>query len=79
MHLIGPLLTNYILPCVDVPGCFLSNGENRSIAKYSDPTFATDPRTRSYHAYREWQRLSALKDAESIPMRDSSKRRDQEK
>ncbi|CAF2848891.1 unnamed protein product [Rotaria sp. Silwood2] len=50
-----------------------------SIAKYSDPTFATDPRTRSYHAYREWQRLSALKDAESIPMRDSSKRRDQEK
>ena len=50
-----------------------------SIAKYSDPSFAIDPRSRSYHAYREWQRLSSLKDAESIPMRDSSKRRDQEK
>ncbi|CAF1019483.1 unnamed protein product [Rotaria sp. Silwood1] len=49
------------------------------IAKYSDPNFYVDPRSRSYHAYREWQRLSALKDAESIPMRDSSKRRDQEK
>ncbi|CAF1166955.1 unnamed protein product [Rotaria sordida] len=49
------------------------------IAKYSDPSFAIDPRNRSYHAYREWQRLSSLKDAESIPMRDSSKRRDEEK
>ncbi|CAM2718559.1 unnamed protein product [Rotaria socialis] len=49
------------------------------IARYSDPTFAVDPRTRSYHAYREWQRLSALEGAESIPMRDSSKRREEEK
>ncbi|CAF1355875.1 unnamed protein product [Rotaria magnacalcarata] len=49
------------------------------IAKYSDPTFAADPRTRSYHAYREWQRLSGLEGAESIPMRDSSKQREQEK
>jgi len=47
------------------------------IEKFSDPNFATDPRSRSYHAYREWQRLSSLKNAESIPMRDSSIRRDE--
>ncbi len=49
------------------------------MARFSDQNFAADPRTRSYHAYREWQRLSALKDAESIPMRDSSVRRDEKK
>jgi predicted TPR repeat methyltransferase len=50
-----------------------------SISRYADPDFAVDPRSRSYHAYREWQRLSALKGAESIPMRDSSIRRDEDK
>ncbi len=50
-----------------------------SMTRFSDQNFAADPRTRSYHAYREWQRLSALKDAESIPMRDSSVRRDEKK
>lgn len=50
-----------------------------SIVKYSDPTFVVDPRSRSYHAYREWQRLSALEGAENLPLRDSSKRQDQEK
>ncbi len=49
------------------------------MARFSDPNFAADPRSRSYHAYREWQRLSALKDAESIPMRDSSILRDENK
>jgi len=40
--------------------------------QFSDPQYAVDPRTRHYYAYREWQRLSALKDAESIPMRRES-------
>lgn len=38
------------------------------IMQFSDPQFAVDPRTRHYRAYREWQRLSALKDAESMPI-----------
>lgn len=50
-----------------------------SLSKVSDSNYAADPRSRSYHAYREWQRLSALKDAHSIPMRDRSIRRDEEK
>jgi len=50
-----------------------------SMAKFAEPTFAADPRSRSYHAYREWQRLSALKDADSMPLRDSSARRDEDK
>jgi hypothetical protein len=39
---------------------------------YSDPQYAIDPRVRHYHAYREWQRLSALKDAEHMPIRQGS-------
>ncbi len=39
---------------------------------FADPQYAVDPRTRHYYVYREWQRLSALKDAESIPMRRES-------
>jgi len=39
------------------------------IERFSDPNFVSDPRSRSYHAYREWQRLSSLKNADSIPMR----------
>jgi hypothetical protein len=35
--------------------------------QFSDPQYAVDPRSRHYRAYREWQRLSALKDAESMP------------
>jgi len=50
-----------------------------SLSRFPDSNYATDPRSRSYHAYREWQRLSALKDAQSIPMRDRSTRRDEEK
>jgi hypothetical protein len=49
-----------------------------SMAKFADPNFAADPRSRNYHAYREWQRLSLLKDAKSIPMRDRSTSRDEE-
>ncbi len=56
-----------------------TNLKKNSLAKFSDPSFAADPRSRSYHAYREWQRLSALKDAQSIPMRDSSNKRYDEK
>ena len=40
--------------------------------QFSDPQFAVDPRTRHYRAYREWQRLSALKEAESMPMQRRS-------
>jgi hypothetical protein len=40
--------------------------------RFSDPEYAVDPRTRHYRAYREWQRLSALKDAESMPIRRDS-------
>lgn len=40
--------------------------------RFSDSQYAIDPRTRHYHAYREWQRLSALKEAESIPIRRES-------
>ena len=36
-----------------------------SIMQYSDPMYAANPRSRHYHAYREWQRLSAIKEAES--------------
>lgn len=43
--------------------------------KFEEPTYVTDPRTRNYHAYREWQRLSSLKDAESMPMRERTKPR----
>ncbi len=50
-----------------------------SLARFSDADYAIDPRSRSYHAYREWQRLSALKDAQSIPMRDRLTRQDEEK
>lgn len=49
------------------------------MSKFPDSNYAVDPRSRNYHAYRQWQRLSALKDAESIPMRDSTIRRDEEK
>jgi len=49
------------------------------MARFVDPNLNADPRTRSYHAYREWQRLSSLKGAESIPMRDGSIRRDENK
>lgn len=52
---------------------------NFRIARHSDPTFAVDPRSRSYHAYREWQRLSSLEGAASIPMRDRTRQRDEEK
>jgi len=45
------------------------------IMRYSDPAYGNDPRNRHYHAYREWQRLSALKDAHSMPLRDSSSHR----
>jgi hypothetical protein len=34
--------------------------------QYSDPLYAANPRSRHYHAYREWQRTSAIKDAESF-------------
>ncbi|UJR37234.1 hypothetical protein I4U23_029943 [Adineta vaga] len=37
--------------------------------QFSDPQYAMDPRTRHNRAYREWQRLSALKDAEYHPIR----------
>ncbi len=40
--------------------------------RFSDPQYAANPRNRHYYAYREWQRLSALKDAESIPLRRES-------
>ncbi|UJR08977.1 hypothetical protein I4U23_013227 [Adineta vaga] len=45
------------------------------MVRFSDPNYVVDPRSRSYHAYREWQRLSALKDAESMPLRESLTRR----
>ncbi len=41
--------------------------------RFSDPQYAVDSRTRHYYAYREWQRLSALKEAESMsPIRQDS-------
>lgn len=43
-----------------------------------DPDYNADPRTRSYHAYREWQRLSSLKDARSMPIRSTQGKRDEE-
>ncbi|CAF0800242.1 unnamed protein product [Adineta ricciae] len=48
------------------------------MANFSDPNYVVDPRSRSYHAYREWQRLSALKNAESMPLRTGSTKRDNE-
>ena len=33
--------------------------------QFSDPQLALNPYTRHNYAYREWQRLSAIKDAES--------------
>ncbi|CAF1186421.1 unnamed protein product, partial [Adineta ricciae] len=38
----------------------------------SDPQYAMDPRTRHYRAYREWQRLSAIKDTENQSIRPQS-------
>ncbi|CAF0774010.1 unnamed protein product [Rotaria sp. Silwood1] len=35
--------------------------------RFSDAQYTIDPRTRHYRAYREWQRLNALKDIESTP------------
>ncbi|CAF3332634.1 unnamed protein product [Rotaria socialis] len=32
--------------------------------RYSDPQYAVDPRTRHYHAYREWRRMHTLKNNE---------------
>ena len=33
--------------------------------RFSDTQYAIDPRARHYHAYREWRRLTALKNIES--------------
>jgi hypothetical protein len=74
MHFNGGMKFYLLLKMVKFTGLFCF-----SMARFSDPNFAADPRSRSYHAYREWQRLSALKDAESIPMRDSSILRDENK
>ena len=46
--------------------------------KFSDPQYAVNPRSRHYYAYREWQRLSALKDAEDIPIRRESSSTEEE-
>jgi hypothetical protein len=35
------------------------------IMQFSDPQFAFNPRNRHYYAYREWQRLTEIKNAES--------------
>ncbi len=43
-----------------------------SLMRFSDPQYAPSPRTRHYYAYREWQRLQAVKDTESIPIRRAS-------
>ena len=48
------------------------------IAKYSESLFVGDTRKHRYHAYQEWRRLSSLDNAESLPLRDSSRRRDSE-
>lgn len=45
---------------------------------YADPQYTVNPRTRHYYAYREWQRLSALKEAESMPMREPEQRSTEE-
>ena len=54
------------------------NCSSCSLSGVIDPNYSADPRTRSYHAYREWQRLSSLKDAQSMPMRSSSVKRDED-
>ena len=46
------------------------------MVNFSDPNYVVDPRSRSYHAYREWQRLSAVKDAGSMCVRAGSTKRD---
>ena len=46
--------------------------------QFSDPQYAVNPRSRHYHAYREWQRLSALKDAENTPVRRESSATEEE-
>jgi hypothetical protein len=46
--------------------------------KFSDPQYAVNPRSRHYHAYREWQRLSSLNDAEDIPIRRKSSSTEEE-
>lgn len=33
--------------------------------RFTDPQYASDPRSRHYRAYRDWQRMSAVKDSES--------------
>ena len=45
------------------------------MVRFDDTQYARDPRSRNYQAYREWQRLSALKDADSMPMRERTKQR----
>ena len=48
-------------------------GSLSRMLQFDETNYARDPRSRNYHAYREWQRLSALRDAESIPMRERTK------
>ena len=41
--------------------------------RFTDPQYALDPRSRHYRAYREWQRMSGVKDLEtSSPRRRQS-------
>ena len=41
--------------------------------QFDDGNYARDPRTRNYMAYREWQRLSSLQEAQSMTMRERTK------
>lgn len=46
--------------------------------QFSDPQYALNPYTRHNYAYREWQRLSAIKEAQSHPSRSSTTETDKE-
>lgn len=49
------------------------------LVRFDEGQYVRDPRSRNYQAYREWQRLSSLKDADSIPMRERTKNENDEK
>ena len=50
----------------------LSLSKSYRMMQFSDPQFAVDAHARHNYAYRQWQRLSAIKDIESRQIRQTS-------
>lgn len=49
----------------------LSLSKSYRMMQFSDPQFAVDAHARHNYAYRQWQRLSAIKDIESRQSRQT--------